>query len=664
MKKMLFAFLAILNILIFFVSCSNDEPDYEDPNLNPQNLALVGSKWTLKNWDYSIGDDYIGIHDYTINMYFYSNTEGLVYYGKKDNYSDTGSSSYRAVAHFNFNVSGDNIKLEYTTNKIPEASFPSLTIKGDYIITDGFEFQRNNISQDDYAWLATLHGNTGECVWYHDLQNTLYIVGKGKMADYTSFDTTPWAKRAFNVLKVSDGVTSIGNNAFASRSLGEVKLPYSSLVYIGSNAFSGSCISEIQLSNNIKEIGNNAFGNCLYLNKIYLPENIEYIGEWAFSNCKSASLIDTKKLREIGKYAFYDCDVNYFTDSEVLEIVGDCAFTSLSVTKLTLPNSLKKIGHLSFNGSFTEIHIGTGLSDVTGTPFYPSKTGKIYVNISKPLALTNDFLDPASGWTLYVPKGCRSAYSQASYWKNFKSIIEDANLDSDNEQPNEDNEDNNEDDWGNNDDITIPQTYSNAGNTFKWIRVESTTMPTFYIMQTELDPNSHFRVGDNGDIGLLNTNGGVGITKAQMQNFLNKIFQVTGIHMRMPTREEWKYAAKGGNKSKGYTYSGSNDIDQVAWYSKNSNNKLHEFATKQPNELDLYDMSGNYAELTNDNIEDYANVDGYYYGGCFSDTSSGCTTTSGKPGLMSGTIPGSNYKEKNAYDNRKITVRLVFTAPY
>jgi len=65
---------------------------------------------------------------------------------------------------------------------------------------------------------------------------------------------------------------------------------------------------------------------------------------------------------------------------------------------------------------------------------------------------------------------------------------------------------------------------------------------------------------------------------------------------RLPTEAEWEYAARGGNKSKGYKYSGSNNINEVAWYSKNFRYKPHAVGGKKPNELGIYDMSGNIAE--------------------------------------------------------------------
>ena len=90
------------------------------------------------------------------------------------------------------------------------------------------------------------------------------------------------------------------------------------------------------------------------------------------------------------------------------------------------------------------------------------------------------------------------------------------------------------------------------------------------------------------------------------QSFIDKINAATGKNFRLPTEAEWEFAARGGNKSKHFLYSGSNDINAVAWYLDNNRDALSEVAKKQPNELGLYDMSGNILEWCYDWYADYS----------------------------------------------------------
>ena len=135
----------------------------------------------------------------------------------------------------------------------------------------------------------------------------------------------------------------------------------------------------------------------------------------------------------------------------------------------------------------------------------------------------------------------------------------------------------------------------------------SVTLSSYYIGETEVTQALWWAVmGSNPSNWKGNNLPVEQISYDDCQKFIRKLNRLTGRTFRLPTEAEWEYAARGGNKSRGYKYSGSNTLSDVAWNYDNSGNKTHPVKIKSPNELGLYDMSGNVWEWCQDWYDDYS----------------------------------------------------------
>ena len=137
--------------------------------------------------------------------------------------------------------------------------------------------------------------------------------------------------------------------------------------------------------------------------------------------------------------------------------------------------------------------------------------------------------------------------------------------------------------------------------------VHQVTLSPYYIGETEVTQelweavmgnNPSYHIGPKRPVDKVSWD--------DCNEFIKRLNSLTGNNFRLPTEAEWEFAARGGNKSRGYLYSGSNAAGDVAWYSGNCNSKTHNVATKSPNELGLYDMSGNVSEWCQDWFGSYS----------------------------------------------------------
>ena len=438
-------------------------------------------------------------------------------------------------------------------------------------------------------------------------------------------------------------VTKIGDNAFnGCPNLQRVSLA-STVTSVGRWAFD-SCnkLEDIDLGS-VKKIGRAAFQYDKILQSITIPEGVECLDSLLFQSCISLTNVNLPTtLNKIQRSAFYGCT---------------------NLTSITLPQSLKSIEDAAFSTckKLVSIRIPLSVESIGQKVFYGCDSLRSIYSCSAPSGIEADEnlfdgLDTTQV-RLYVPTRYAGDYIATSPWNHVLIFtLDEEDVDGDGVVSSVDITAiyncllNGDDTFGrtldvNGDgicssvDITIlynlllnggspdVEEFDVGGITFKLVKVKKgafvmgegkdgenvnnfhnvTLSKDFYIGETEVTQELWQAVmGDEHEFGFPGAKKPAhGLSWNDCMSFIAKLNTLTGHNFRLPTEAEWEYAARGGNKSSGYLYSGSDDIDKVAWYQGNSQSQIYDVASKPCNELGLFDMSGNVTEWCSDYYQPY-----------------------------------------------------------
>lgn len=215
------------------------------------------------------------------------------------------------------------------------------------------------------------------------------------------------------------------------------------------------------MSEGLETIGRNAFADCMKLESLFIPSTVNSIGVFAFANCRAISsivvsdnnivfdshnncnaIIKTssnelivgckntiipRDVRSIGDNAFYGCyNLSKIVIPDQIYKIGQDAFSGCANLKtINLPDNTSFLGNYAFYGcsSLTSITLPPNVSYGKYT-FRDTGLTKIIVGATQPKSLNGEEFNKTNQMTLYVPLGCKSKYESATYWRNFKEIVE------------------------------------------------------------------------------------------------------------------------------------------------------------------------------------------------------------------------------------------------
>ena len=227
---------------------------------------------------------------------------------------------------------------------------------------------------------------------------------------------------------IPNSVTTIGDGAFSGTSLTEITIP-NSVTYIGDKVFWGTSLTEVTIPNSVTSIGSSAFSYCSGLKTVTIGNSVTTIGDGAFYSCTGLTEVTIpNSVTSIGSSAFSNCSgLKTVTIGNSVTTIGDGAFYSCTgLTEVTIPNSVTIIANNAFNGcaQMESVTIGEKVESIGESAF--AKCDNLTAVISKAVTPPQIWVTTFDDYfiPLYVPKGCKSKYAEAKYWRNFTDIQE------------------------------------------------------------------------------------------------------------------------------------------------------------------------------------------------------------------------------------------------
>ena len=397
------------------------------------------------------------------------------------------------------------------------------------------------------------------------------------------------------------------------------------VTHIRDYAFSDCECEEIIIPNSVKHIGKSAFYNCRNLTQLNLPDTVEYIDDDTFWGCRKLNkLILPSSLKFIGRNPFSDCDNlemikcnsdSFYYDNYALytkdraeliafiskkNVIGfripnsvtnirDNAFKSCKLRQLDIPNSVRSIGDSAFNCSDLEvIYLPNSVTDIGknafGSCYLLERINVAYGTLRKfKNLLTESSPDTDFSNILFeVNNNERLSRERAIEFELSKPIVKKFRIR----------------------DVLFNMIQVKAGTCLDEDENEILVTNDIYIGETPVTQELFKTVMGYNPSYFHDDWRKLPVEQVcweDCKSFIDKLNEISckkgNYKFRLPTDTEWDFAARGGWLSNSYYYSGSNDIDDIAWHRGNSDLKTHPVAQKMPNELGLYDMCGNVNEL-------------------------------------------------------------------